>query len=127
MSTRFKKPLVTHPRLSAITWACLLACTTIAHGADSGLRAATSLDGSADVVNEDCASFISAQRMETTDDQILLRGDAEVRRAGTVIRGDKITYTQSTDEVAVEGNAVVIRQGAKFSGPKLSYKIETQA
>ena len=126
MSTRFKKHLVTQPRLSAITMACLLACSTLAYGAESGLRAATSLDGSADVVNEDSASFISAQHMETTDDQILLRGDAEVRRAGTVIRGDKITYTQSTDEVDVEGNAVVIRQGAKFSGPKLSYKIETQ-
>ena len=126
MSTRFKKHLVTQPRLSAITLACLLACTTFAHGAESGLRAATSLDGSTDVVNEDSASFISANHMESTDDQILLRGDAEVRRAGTVIRGDKITYTQSTDEVDVEGNAVVIRQGAKFSGPKLSYKIETQ-
>ena len=56
-----------------------------------------------------------------------MRGNAEIRRAGTVIRGDEITYTQSTDTVDVEGNAVVIREGARFDGPKLSYQIETDS
>lgn len=93
----------------------------------ASLRSATELDDSQDLVNENSASFVTADRMETTDDEIYLTGNAEVRRAGTVIRGDKITYTQSTDTVNVKGNAVVIRQGVRFDGPELTYQIETQS
>ena len=85
------------------------------------------MDDSPDLINENTASILTADRMETTDDNIYLTGNAEVRRAGTVIRGDKITYTQSTDTVNVKGNAVVIREGARFTGPELSYQIETQS
>ncbi len=56
----------------------------------------------------------------------MLEGDAEIRRDGSVVRGDRITYTQATDEVNVEGNARVYREGAVFAGPRLDFRIEAQ-
>ena len=58
--------------------------------------------------------------------RLILRGDAEIRRAGTVVRGDIITYTQATDIVNVEGHARVFRDGASFSGPRLDFRIDAQ-
>ena len=129
MSDFSKNPSKGLPALKILSVACALACATYAHAQTSDgvrLRTAGSLDDSPQIVNENSASFISADRMETTDDQIVLSGDAEVRRAGTVIRGDNITYTQSTDTVDVKGNAVVTRAGARFTGPELNYQIETE-
>ena len=37
--------------------------------------------------------------------ELIMRGDAEIRRGGIVIKGDKLTYTQATDIVQAEGNA----------------------
>lgn len=116
------------PPLKIIAVACIIATSGLAYAQSPlSLRTASSLDDSPEMTHADSASFITADSMETTDDEIVLRGNAEIRRAGTVIRGDEITYTQSTDTVDVEGNAVVIREGARFDGPKLSYQIETDS
>jgi len=72
-------------------------------------------------------TFVRAQRIEgTIDEKIILEGNAEVRRGGTVLRGDRITYTQATDQVDVEGNARVFREGGTFSAPQMSFKIDAQ-
>jgi LPS-assembly protein len=72
-------------------------------------------------------TYARAQRMEgTIDERLVLEGDAEVRREGTVLRGDRITYTQATDQVNVEGHARVFREGAVFTGPRLDFRIEAQ-
>jgi LPS-assembly protein len=72
-------------------------------------------------------AFARARKIEGTfDDRIVLEGDAEIRRAGSVVRGDRITYTQATDEVNVEGHARVFREGAVFAGPRLDFKLEAQ-
>ena len=76
---------------------------------------------------EAAPTFARAQRIEgTIDEKIVLEGNAEVRRGGTVLRGDRITYTQATDQVDVEGNARVFKQGGSFSGPELSFRIDAQ-
>ena len=59
-----------------------------------------------------------------TEDQTTLIGEAEVRRAGSVIRGDRITYTQSTDELTATGNVRVTRDGNVFTGPALQLRID---
>ncbi len=72
-------------------------------------------------------SYARAQNIEgTIDERLILRGDAEIRRAGTVLRGDTITYTQATDIVNVEGQARVFRDGASFSGPRLDFRVDAQ-
>lgn len=59
-----------------------------------------------------------------TEEQTTLIGDAEVRRAGSVIRGDRITYTPSTDELVATGNVRVTREGNVFTGPALRLRID---
>jgi len=79
------------------------------------------------VTRETATTFARADRIEgTIDDSILLLGNAEVRRAGVVLRGDRILYTQATDQVDVTGNARVFARGATFSGPELSFRIDAQ-
>ncbi len=60
------------------------------------------------------------------NERLILRGDAEIRRGGTVLRGDTITYTQATDIVNVEGQARVFRDGASFAGPRLDFRVDAQ-
>jgi LPS-assembly protein len=72
-------------------------------------------------------TYARAQRIEgSIDEKIVLEGDAEIRRGGTVLRGDRITYTQATDEVSVEGNARVYGRGASFSAPSLRFHVDAQ-
>jgi LPS-assembly protein len=72
-------------------------------------------------------TYARARRIEgTIEEKIVLEGDAEVRRGGTVLRGDRITYTQATDQVDVTGNARVFKQGGSFAGPELSFRIDAQ-
>jgi LPS-assembly protein len=72
-------------------------------------------------------TFARARSIEgTIDDRIVLKGDAEIRRDGSVLRGDRITYTHATDEVNVEGNARLYREGAVFAGPRIDFRIEAQ-
>jgi len=75
----------------------------------------------------DVASFARARHIEgSPDDQLILRGDAELRHGGSVLRGNTITYTRATDEVEAEGDAQLARAGAVFTGPSLRYKIDAQ-
>ena len=72
-------------------------------------------------------TYTRAEKIEgTIDDRVVLEGDAEIRREGTVLRGDRIIYTQATDQVNIEGHARVFREGAVFTGPKLDFRIEAQ-
>jgi LPS-assembly protein len=73
------------------------------------------------------AAYVRAQRIVTdTEEIITLEGDAEVRRGGAVLRGDRIDYRVATDEVTVTGHARAFRQGAIVSGPSLKLKIDAR-
>lgn len=85
-----------------------MACTSIAQAAQTGsvvsLESVTTLDPSRATPDSDAASFVSADRIEgNPEEQLHLYGNAEIRRGGTVLKGDRITYTQETDEVEAEG------------------------
>jgi LPS-assembly protein len=59
-----------------------------------------------------------------TGRETTLEGDAEVRRAGTVIRADRLTYYEADDEVMAVGAVRVARQGNVFTGPQLLLKLD---
>ena len=59
-----------------------------------------------------------------TGRETTLEGDAEVRKAGTVIRGDRLTYYEADDELVAVGNVRITRQGNIFTGPQLQLKID---
>lgn len=71
--------------------------------------------------------FLSAQRMGgTVDREFVAEGDAEVRKIGTVVKADRMTYWPIDDEVEGEGN-VRLEQGEDLvTGPKMRLKIEDQ-
>ncbi len=53
-----------------------------------------------------------------------LAGNAEVRRAGSVIRADRLTYYQADDELLAAGRVRVTRGGNVFVGPELALKLD---
>jgi LPS-assembly protein len=55
-----------------------------------------------------------------------LEGDAEIRRAGTVVRADRITLYEADDEVIAVGNVRVVREGQVFTGPQLQLSLDAQ-
>lgn len=54
-----------------------------------------------------------------------LEGDAELRRAGTVVRADRITYYQADEEVIAVGNVRISREGNLFVGSQLRLRLDT--
>lgn len=59
------------------------------------------------------------QGRETT-----LEGRAELRRGGTVVRGDRLTLYEADDEVIGVGNVRIAREGMVFTGPTLTLKLD---
>ena len=73
------------------------------------------------------ATYARALRMSgEVDERIVLEGEAEVRRSGTVLRGDRIEYSVPDDEVTVTGRARVFRDGAVVTGPSLKLRVDSQ-
>ena len=52
------------------------------------------------------------------DKSITLTGDAEIRREGLVLRGDRMHYEIPLDTLTIDGNARVFQGGAAFTGPR---------
>jgi len=102
-------------------------CTTVEEVPWLKLKLERALSENRPVSRDTTPTFARAQSISgTVEEQIVLQGEAEVRRGGTVLRGDRITYTRATDQVDVDGNARVYRDGAVFFGPELSFRIDAQ-
>lgn len=54
-----------------------------------------------------------------------VEGEAELRRAGTVVRADRITYYETDEETFAFGNVRVTREGSVFAGPRLRLRLDT--
>jgi LPS-assembly protein len=69
--------------------------------------------------------FLQAERISGQPDlQSVLEGKAELRRADTVIRADRLTYDQPTDRALATGNVQINRSGNVYEGSKLDLKVE---
>lgn len=72
------------------------------------------------------AAHVSAQRMTLqTDTDLVLEGNAQLRRAGMVMHAERIEYDQSQAMVRAEGQVRVNRQGNVFEGPRLNLQIDS--
>ncbi len=70
-------------------------------------------------------TFLEADRMTgQTDLESVLEGGASMRRGDTVIRGDRLQYTQPDDLARGQGNVRINRAGNVFSGPLLELKVD---
>lgn len=121
-----------HPRL--LTLAAAVSCALAAPGLYaqdvSGEKLALASESR---LNDDAAllekgaSIVSAEVIEgSPQTELVLSGNAEVRHAGSVVKADRITYTQATGEVAAEGNALVARKGSSVKAPKLTYQLDNE-
>ncbi|MBA2546856.1 MAG: LPS-assembly protein LptD [Burkholderiaceae bacterium] len=91
------------------------------------LKLERQLDENREATQMGAPTFVRARNIEgSVDERLVLRGEAEIRRGGTVLRGDTITYTHATDTVNVEGQARAFRDGAVFMGPRLEYQVDAQ-
>lgn len=71
--------------------------------------------------------FLSAQRMAgTTDREAVAEGAAELRKIGTVVDADRMTYWPVDDELEAVGNVRLAQGDDLVSGPKMRLKLEDQ-
>lgn len=86
---------------------------------ESGLRERVSQDA------EGRPIYASGEKISgRSDRETTVEGDAEVRRAGTVVRGERITYYIPDDEVVAVGQVRIVREGNRFTGPQLQLKVD---
>jgi LPS-assembly protein len=59
-----------------------------------------------------------------TDKDIVLQGQAELRRGDTVIHADQLSYEPPEDKLRASGHVRVNRAGNVFEGPELELKVD---
>lgn len=97
------------------------------HSSALPLRLEDQLQVRKSVADADAMSFTSSQSIDGVNDRVMtLKGDAQVRRNGAVVKGDKITYDLDTDILEVEGQSVFSKNNVVFSGPKTKLKLDSQ-
>jgi LPS-assembly protein len=70
-------------------------------------------------------THLRARAIETRIDlDARASGDVELRRGGTVLKADRIDWTQVDDIVRARGNVRIERDGAAFRGPELQLQLQ---
>jgi len=68
---------------------------------------------------------VRADRLQARPDlDTVAEGHVELRRAGTVIRADRITYDSAQDRANANGNVRVSRDGNHYWGPELQLQLQ---
>jgi LPS-assembly protein len=62
-----------------------------------------------------------------TEKETTFVGDAELRKTGSVLKGDRITYYTEDDEVVAIGNVRLTREGNVFTGPSLQLRLDANS
>lgn len=71
--------------------------------------------------------FVTANRIFGKNEvQTVAEGDVELRKIGTVLTADKLTYWPAEDETEALGNVVLTQERGVVTGPKLRLKIGDQ-
>lgn len=122
-----------------VRWALLplmaVACVAQAQPSDTGaaqpvlrdLRLSPSLRLHTRVDDNDMASFLIADKMETDEDgKVIMTGSAEVRRLDSVVKGDYIDYQRSDGQVRVRGNGLIMRDGNIVKAPSFDYNLNSE-
>ena len=71
--------------------------------------------------------FLSAYLMKgNVESEFIAEGNAELRKIGTVVEADRLTYWPIEDEVQAEGNVRMDLDEDVVTGPKMRMKLEDQ-
>jgi LPS-assembly protein len=72
-------------------------------------------------------TFTKSGDLEGVNDRnMILKRDAEIRRNGTVIKGDELDYNLDTDIANGNGNVKFNKPNASFAGPKGQIKLDSK-
>lgn len=75
--------------------------------------------------NPNAPAYVSGDRMTGYNEKgVELEGNAELRRDGGVVKGDKLTYDQDTDEAHATGNVRLSKSGTLAVGPEAKMRVE---
>ena len=78
-----------------------------------------------DDIKRDQPTFLFGDRLSGRPDlDIVVQGNAELRRTGTVIRADRIEYYQPDDLAKIRGNVRLHRFGNNYQGSELQLKVD---
>lgn len=70
-------------------------------------------------------AVIRAQTLRGSPDRdSVAEGDVEFRRAGTVLRADRVEYNFLDDRVVARGHVRISRDGSVYTGPELQLKVQ---
>jgi LPS-assembly protein len=76
--------------------------------------------------NESLPTFISGEHLAgKTDTEVVVSGNAELRKRNSILQSDRLTFWQETQEVEAEGNVRLLRDGDNVRGPKMRMKTES--
>jgi LPS-assembly protein len=71
------------------------------------------------------STVVRADRVRARPDlETVAEGNVEFRRAGTVIRADRITYDSPEDRARARGNVHISRDGNHYWGPELELQVQ---
>ncbi len=72
-------------------------------------------------------TFTSSDAIDgVVDRDMHLKGRAQIRRNGAVIKADEIKYDPDTDVADLLGNAQLIKGNTSFKGPKARFKVDAR-
>jgi LPS-assembly protein len=71
--------------------------------------------------------FIQGDRITGRPElEVVIEGQAQLRRAGTMLRADRIEYDQPTDLAKARGNVYLNRDGNAYQGTEGQIRVDTQ-
>ena len=70
--------------------------------------------------------FVSGQRIDARPDlDLVVEGDASLRKQGLTVRAQRIEYDQSQDTLKAQGQVKITREGNVFEGPTLNLQADS--
>ncbi len=91
-----------------------------------GLRLSPQLTVSPDSGQNDTPAFTESDNVRGEGQDVFhLEGSAQIRRNGTILKGDSIDYQQNDDEIEALGNVRLLRDGDLITGPHLKMNLTT--
>jgi LPS-assembly protein len=70
--------------------------------------------------------FVSGQRVDARPDlDLVIEGDASLRKQGLTVRAQRIEYDQAQDTLKAQGQVKITREGNVFEGPTLNLQADS--
>lgn len=79
------------------------------------------------VSEDDMSVYFTADTIQRTDHgEIILKGDAQVRRIDSIAKGEEIRYEAEQGDLSIRGNGRLIRQGTIITSPAIDYNLKEE-